>query len=674
MRDHSRPISFDFNSPWGRGSLRIWTLWVVMLCAMLLPQKSQAQYRQMDIAADVKSRFSSGCSSVQELMTQAEFKKLDGLLFSDYARRSIQYGLPYLERVAKTKFEGPSVLDSGPAAYLSEISQNDRVDDTVVLMPGVEVAPIYYWTGDSVGQERVAHNWDKHLWIVGLPDTVAYEQLPILNSGFTTRHWRQNIVAFSIFSVAALIGLLFCVSRRWRFRGTSLIFTVAMTLLAANHHPFNSSPFDPYQGDPGVQPYQDLIDYADSKGAMVFWSHLETPVAKRMKNSLVSFTAKTDAHPNDLLLTRHYTGFQAVNESHVTAVDPGREWDQVLQEYLDGQREKPVWGYGSNNFHCEGKASLGGVRTVVLAKSKDRAAVMEALRAGRMYGVKQGERQKRLSLDKFELTEPATGNRAIMGEGLNTAQAPQINIQLSMTDGSAARVKIILIRNGKIVRKAVLPLPVEDVWEDASVDRVQPAYYRLLVEADDFNRLVSNPIFLNIGAPLEKTQVAAKVVPEPEVTTPEEAAPAPQPVLPEKQPAPPADTTPSPAPEKQAASTAPEAPASEKSTVPPVESTSPPAPEKQAVSTVPEKSTVPPEPENPIAEGSVEKRTVKVMANSVRLRKGPGITFPVAGQAAKGDQLLYVRTTDVVFKGRAWMVIEKGGHKAYIWSGLVQGP
>jgi hypothetical protein len=29
------------------------------------------------------------------------------------------------------------------------------------------------------------------------------------------------------------------------------------------------------------------------------------------------------------------------------------EWDNVLGEYIQGQREKPVWGYGGNNYLCE---------------------------------------------------------------------------------------------------------------------------------------------------------------------------------------------------------------------------------------------------------------------------------------------------------------------------------
>ena len=597
-------------------------LLAVFLCGVLIPGGAGAEYRQFDVAADIKSRFSAGCSSVQELMTQAEYKGLDGILFGDHARHTIQYGLPGLERIIKLKMDNPSVLENGAAVFLSEIRQLGQSDDSVTLVPGVEGAPFYYWQGNPLDQDLTARDWDRHLWIVGLPDLAAYEELPILHSGFSTRYWEESYLPFVICIAGALIGFWAMTGKR--FRGTAFLFAVVMGLLAANNHPFQSSPYDPYQGDAGVRPYQDLIDYADSKGAMVFWSHLETPVARRMSNGLASFVLKTDSHPQDLLRTRRYTGFQAVNEIPVGAVEPGRQWDQVLLEYLTGRRDRPVWGYGSNNFQCEGRASLGGVRTVVLAPSKDASAVLDAFRAGRMYGIKLGAGKQRLSLDRFELGDPASGNQAVMGETLTTGQAPLISIQVSHSEGTAGPVRIRLIRNGEVVRKAVLRLPAEDVWQDTTVDLSQPAYYRLLVEVDEFNRLVSNPIFLNREASGKAAEMAAK--PEP--------APTPPPELPERR-----------------------RPATEEEKVP--------APERSPQPAVSSKAPLP---------LGIDPQYVEVTANRIRLRKGPSIQFPVAGEAVKGERLVFVRKTKLMYKGKPWVVIEKDGNKAYVWSGLVKGP
>ena len=499
------PVGNDAENPvWDRWARRVAVFLVVLV---LWPQGVQAEYPQWDLAADVKSRFSTGCSSIQELMTQAEARGLDSLLFGDHDRKSIQYGVPYVERVLRTKMGSPSLLDNGATTYLSEINQIDQTDDTLVLVPGVESAPFYYWTGNPLDKDLVAHNWDKHLLIIGLPNSRDYEELPTLNSSFTTRYLEDGYFLFLIFCIGALIGLYGFMGKRRR--GISFVFAVVMALLAANTHPFKSSPFDQYHGDQGVEPYQYLIDYADSKGALVFWNHLETPVSEELHGDLIQVKTRTDSHPEDLLLTRRYTGFQAMSTSQVAAVEPGKEWDQVLMQYLDGKRDRPVWGYGPNDFRCEGKDGdlLGGVRTVVLAKRKSRPAFVNALKAGRMYAVKQGEGKNRLSLDTFELIDPATGNRAVMGAELKTAGPPDIGLKLSMTGGeSSARAHIRLIRNGQVVKQGLLSLPYEGVWQDALPP--QRGYYRLLVEVDAHNQLVSNPIFYSSGHG-QKTEVAS---------------------------------------------------------------------------------------------------------------------------------------------------------------------
>lgn len=588
------------------------------------PGLGAEEYRKLEIAADVKSRFSDGCSSIQELLTQAEVRGLDGLIFGDHDRKSIQYGVPYLERVLRIKMDSPSLLSNGAATFLSEINQLDQSDDTVVLVPGVESAPFYYWQGNPLDGNLVAHNWDKHLLVVGLPSSLDYDEIPTLNSSFTTRYMKDNLFIFLIFVVSTIVGLRGFMGKSWR--RTYLLFALVMALFAANTHPFKSSPFDPYR-DWGVEPYQHLIDYANSKGAMVFWNHLETPVAEKIDNSLFDVHTRTERHPADLLVTRGYTGFQAMNETPVTAADPGREWDQVLRMYLIGAREKPVWGYGANDFHCEatGPNKLGAVRTVLLAKQKNRASVLEALRAGRMYAVKHKQDPLRLSLDTFELVDSATGQRAVMGETLKTKNSPDIGVRLSTAGAKPSRAHLRLIRNGQVVKQAVLNLPYEGVWQDPALDLSRPAYYRLMVEIDDQHQLVSNPIFFDPGTLGQPGLALARLGPSPKS--------APMPAAPMASQAAPA--------EPQAA---PPSVPKEKVTAPKIQPSKPEATPQYA----------------------------EVTARGVRLRKGPSTKFPVAGQAKKGERLVFVRRTKMMYKGKAWIIIKQNGNQAYVWEGLVK--
>ena len=66
------------------------------------------------------------------------------------------------------------------------------------------------------------------------------------------------------------------------------------------------------------------------------------------------------------------------------------------------------------------------------------------------------------------------------------------------------------------------------------------------------------------------------------------------------------------------------------------------------------------------------EKYVEVTGRGVRLRKGPSTQFPVVGKVNLGERLLFVRRTDVLFHGKAWIVIKIDGDLAYVWEGLVK--
>jgi hypothetical protein len=140
-----------------------------------------------------------------------------------------------------------------------------------------------------------------------------------------------------------------------------------------------------------------------------------------------------------------------------------------------------------------------------------------------------------------------------------------------------------------------------------------------LVEVDASNQLVSNPIFFNSGHSPNTEEASVKT----------ESLPAPDlpPVTP------PAMGIPMPLPAQE-----------EKAIAPKIE---------------------------PLAVAPIEKY-VEVTGRGVRLRKGPSTQFPVVAKVAQGERLLFVRRTDVMLSGKAWIVIQKEREPAYVWEGLVK--
>jgi hypothetical protein len=638
---------------------------VFLLCALLVffPSSASALYIQIDGVADIKSNFSEGCSSITDIASQAERQKIDAVLFGDFARNSIEFGVKPFERIFKDIHQGPSVLDRGAGGYLSEIKDNDRKFERTLLIPGVETIPFYFWTGTNYDKNLTAHNWDKHLLVFGMPSAQDYEQLPLPNSNFSKKYTHELLNNFIV------VSFLFMLTVGAVYKGYLRKITVPLMLLFAlltvNNHPFQSSPYDPYNGDQGMEPYQNLIDFATSKGGLVFWNHMEATTGINQKDTL---SLETLPHPDDLLKTQNYTGFQAVGDQPIVQTNPGQQWDQVLMEYLDGNRERPVWGFGSNDYLCENQNgdSLGSVRTIFLVRESSNDTVLDAMQKGRMYAVRQTD-ANRLSLDEFVVKDQKAGNQVTMGQELVATDFPTVNMKLRSVQGGTKTAQIQIIRNGVLAKEETVSLPYDLTWRDIGIDRVKPVYYRVKAIVSPTDHLVSNPIFVKFAENIE-AEVASAPAPKPAPPAPvmkktvvAPATPAAQPKAPRvamlsgaSSPAPPTLSAPTP--------------------TPPQKSQKPVPVPQPAMKDPPPAKTVMKEPapqKLPEVEMTPGKR-LRVMTDGVELKKGPGSVFPNIAKLRKGEEVNFVRRTNIELNNKNWLVVKHNNRSGYIWEGVVQ--
>jgi hypothetical protein len=640
---------------------------LILLCSLLVvfPSSALALYIQINGVADIKSNFSEGCSSITDIASQAERQKIDVVLFGDLARNSIEFGVKPFERIFKDIHQGPSVLDRGAGGYISEIKDNDRKFEHTLLIPGVETIPFYFWTGSNYDKNLTAHNWDKHLLVFGIPSVQDYEQLPLPNSNFSKEYTQELLKNFTILS------FIFMLTVGAVYKGYLRIITVPLMLLFAlltlNNHPFQSSPYDPYNGDQGMKPYQNLIDFATSKGALVFWNHMEATTGINQKGSL---SLETMPYPDDLLKTKNYTGFQAVGDQPIVQTDPGQQWDQVLMEYQNGNRKRPVWGFGSNDYLCENQNgdNLGSVRTIFLVRESSNDTVLDAMRKGRMYAVRQTD-ANRLSLDEFVVKDQKSGNQVTIGQELVATDFPTVNMKLRSVQGGTKTAQIEIIRNGALVKEETVSLPYDLTWRDLGIDRIKPVYYRIKATVSPTDYLVSNPIFVKFSekigvevssAPTPKSvpspALAAPIVKKPELTAQVAQPKAPRVAMLSgaSSPAQPTLSVPKPTPPQET-----------RAPVPILQSAmSEPPPVKMAVKETVQKkvSTV---------EMTPGKR-LRVMTDGVEFKKGPGSVFPNITKLRKGEEVNFVRRTNIEFNNKNWLVVKHKNRSGYIWEGVVQ--
>jgi len=439
------------------------------------------------------STFSSGKYSIEQLVNKAKQKNLEVLIVTDHDLVLIEYGLFPMRNLIKRREERRSIQQAGPHKFLQAIEQvNDRQKDVIVI-PGAQSSPFYYWTGSPFQKNLVAHDYRKELLLVGMNCAKDYASLPRLHAGLTIRHTAALLPRALFFLLPLCLGI-FLIFRNGVYRVAGVAVCGFSLVLLLNHHPFQSSRFDPYHGSKGIAPYQEVIDHVNQRNGLVFWAHPESNYSKDGVK-LGPVILKTDHYPDVLLRSEKYTGFSCVYGDTETATTPGKQWDQALAAYCRGKRGKPVWGIAGSDFHHEKKGvALDTFQTVFLVTQKTSAAVMEALTSGRVYAVRK-ENGSTLKLEQFSIREKESGRSVLMGQDLLVNTDLVVEGGLSLDGSEEATVDVILIRNGRIWQNFSGQVPLTFRFVDT--EQVSgKSFYRLDVRSRTAGRLVSNPIFV----------------------------------------------------------------------------------------------------------------------------------------------------------------------------------
>jgi len=370
----------------------------------------------------------------------------------------------------------------------------------MILIPGAESAPFYYWRGSYFKKNLTVCDWEKHLIITGLKKPEDYGESPILHNGYSTRYISSRISAGLFFILIPLAAGIFLITKKRILRWTGIVLSLLSLLLLINNHPFRSSPYDQYHGNQGISPYQLVIDYVNSRGGMVFWNHPETKSGR----GKIDFVFKdTSPYPQVMTESKDYAGFSALYGDSTTITEPGNVWDKVLMEYCSGIRTRPAWGISSADFHQEGAAGekLGNFPTIFLVKNKAQKDILDALRSGRMYAYRGDVTLPRLVLMEFSITDSETSQNGVMGEEIPSKGNPEINIHITTSSPEKGNLTLVrLIREGKLLKTFSGETPLTIKFNDEPFEPNTKTYYRLDVRDKNNRIIVSNPIFVHVSS------------------------------------------------------------------------------------------------------------------------------------------------------------------------------
>ncbi|MBI2204640.1 MAG: hypothetical protein HYU41_12395 [Candidatus Rokubacteria bacterium] len=454
----------------------------------------------------VHSDLSTGELSLEALATEAERQRLDAVLLADNYLLRIEYGLPPFRALTRIAHEERSVLGAGLDRYLAKIAAVRSQFPRLVIVPGVEVMPHYRWTGSLFAGDLQLHDTQKNLLVYGL-DAAGLAGLPSIGNPHV-QHFGGQSVLDALPVLLVIPGLLvlgrkrqqrvriaraFVIVRRRRWAPGLALITIGLAALVRGW-PFTVDAH-PFWEDRRLEPHQALIEYVAQRGGTTVWSFPEARDAGERAYGPVRVTWRTDPYADDLLRTARYTAFGALYEDTTRFERPGGGWDRALGEYVRGERSTPAWGLGESGYHgsAAGKR-LGPVQTIFFARERSEAAILEAMRQGRMYALHRGGAAG-LTVAEFAVTDGQAS--AAIGETLTTAAATpvQVRIAVDATGGPDYAVRVALVRNGSVVAGFTGPTPVRHVHRE--VYDGAPAFYRLEVSGPgQGTRLLTNPIFI----------------------------------------------------------------------------------------------------------------------------------------------------------------------------------
>jgi hypothetical protein len=483
---------------------------ILLLPLAASPVEAAGALRQLPAVVHAHSTWSSGDETLDALIARARNLGVEVVFLSENHLQRFEYGLPPLRNLLRYRVEYPSLLNCGPEAFLQAVQAANARQKDVVLIPGAEVIPHYYWTGSLLRGTLTMHNGQKNILALGLLRPEDYRNLPAVGNGGAAR-WGPETAWLLSPVLLAVAGVWLLRHRRRRvvrlqyvkmeverrFTGHGLLCLGIGALFLVNNFPFRVSSVSPYDSGAGLRPHQAVIDFVNARGGLAVWSLPEARDHQVITVAGMRATIHTDPYPSDLLRTDRFTAFGGVYEDTTTFAEPGGDWDFLLADYLGGRRATPAWALGEAAFHREGQAGkrFGNVQTVFLVERKDPSALMEALRSGRFYALER-TREFGLVLEQFQVLLPGR-SPAEAGDrlALRAGDRPEILVAIRATGGQRIGIQARIVRDGTVVHALRGETPLTFRWTDSPLPGAASRYYRLDVRGPAGHLILSNPIF-----------------------------------------------------------------------------------------------------------------------------------------------------------------------------------
>jgi hypothetical protein len=486
------------------------TAWILLAIACLTSTTSAGTtLQQIPTVLHVHSTWSTGTLSLDDLVARCRKLGIGAVFLSENHLQSFEYGLFPLRGLLRYRIQFPSLAKNGTASFLRAVAEINAKQKDVLIIPGAEIVPHYYWTGSLFQNTLTMYNAQKNILALGLSRPADYDEMPATGN---YRAGRWGVETIWLLSPAVLIipGIIllrtkrrqvvstrsFVARRERRLIRPGLVCLGLAIVLLINNYPFRRAPQSMYDDKAGLRPHQEVIDFISSRGGVAVWSMPEAIDYQTYNLWKFRATIRTDKYPSDLLNTDRFAAFGGLYEDTRPFVDAGQGWDRLLRDSIDGFRTA-AWAVAESGYHYEGHAGkrLGEIQTVLLADRKDPATLLSALRSGRAYSLQRNEKEG-LVLERFQVVVP--GNDPVEAGSevvLRSVARPELHLAVASSTGQPVAIEVKVIRSGTVVHAIQGKTPFLFQWTDTSLPPKSRHFYRLIIRGSG-HEILSNPIFV----------------------------------------------------------------------------------------------------------------------------------------------------------------------------------
>jgi hypothetical protein len=461
----------------------------------------------------VNTKVSAGQESFDEVARKARRKNLDFVVFTDQFVVKAEYGIPPFRNIIKVSKKRPGVTSFGIEQYLDAIKSTDEKYSDIILIPGVDVAPHYYWEGYPFVSNFACRQYSEQLTIIGPQSPEFYADIPVIHNE------KSEISLFSILKLLPLLLVLagsgIIINRKNRaYRDAqgntytpnnsrkeiiaSVLLITVGTLWTLNNKPFtNNNNFHQYKSF-GILPYQKLIDYVDQYSSKeqcgVFWSAPEA----EMRDKIAGVKLLTTPYMHDVTATDRHNGFAGIYGDVFTAHRPGGEWDKMLLQYCRGSRAKPPVIIGELDYHGK-KRRIDMIQTVVNVDQVESSKIVEAIVHGHSYAYSQ-PLSKQIKIGTILVScGPEKGS---LGEVIKRGKNADAELEVSGSItglGSITNISLSVVVNGQLLsiqrqygNKFDFKVPIKAEL----LKNQRKNYIRMMIRTNNAGQIFTNPIYI----------------------------------------------------------------------------------------------------------------------------------------------------------------------------------